>query len=95
REAIDELRDRSGVPTHKQLELHVLPRKLTLLQLVLRSAGSLIVEPVDRKLTAKQQAAEEALPLVLDQALSRLPLSILFVPQDKASTIMPGEIEVE
>ena len=95
REAIDELRDRSGVATHKQLELHVLPRKLTLLQLVLRSAGSLIVEPVGRNVAAKQQAAEEALPLVLDQALSRLPLSILFVPQDKASTIMPGEIEVE
>lgn len=95
REAIVEVRKRSGVADYKQLELRVLPRKLTLLQLVLRAAGSLIVEPVDRTVAAKQQQAAEQLPLVLDHALSRLPLSILFVPQDKASTIMPGEIVVE
>lgn len=95
REAIADLRARSGVADHKQLELRVLPRKLTLLQLVFRSAGSLIVEPVTRTVVGKQAQVEEALPLALDQAVSRLPLSILFVPQDKASMIMPGEIVVE
>lgn len=95
REAIAELRKRSGVADYKQLELRILPRKLTLLQLLLRSTGSLVVEPVARTVATKQAKAEEALPLVLDKALSRLPLSILFVPQDKASTIMTGEIVVE
>jgi protease-4 len=95
REAIAELRTRAGVADHKQLELRVLPRKLTLLQLVFRAAGSLIVEPVSRTVAAKQAEADEKLPLVLDEAISRLPMSILFVPQDKASTIMPGEIIVE
>lgn len=95
REAIAELRARSGVADFRELEIHVLPRKLTLLQLVLRTAGSLIVEPVGRTVEAKQKQAAEQMPLVLDQALSRLPLSILFVPQDKASTIMPGEILVQ
>jgi hypothetical protein len=32
---------------------------------------------------------------VLDQVLSRLPLSILYLPQDQASTIMPGEVVIE
>ncbi|MFO7566190.1 MAG: signal peptide peptidase SppA [Enhygromyxa sp.] len=95
REALAELRKRSGVADYKQLELRILPRKLTLLQLILRNTGSLVVEPVTRAVSSKQAQAEEALPLALDQAISRLPLSVLFVPQDKASTIMPGELVVE
>ncbi len=94
-EALAELRKRSGVAEFRQLELRVLPRKLTLLQLVVRATGSLITEPVARTVAGKREAAEAKLPLVLDQAVSRLPLSILFLPQDRASTIMPGEIEVE
>jgi protease IV len=95
REALVELRKRSGVADYKSLELRVLPRKLTLLQLVLRGAGSMVSDPVERRVTSKQREAEAALPLVLDQAISRLPLSILFLPQDQASAIMPGELEVE
>lgn len=94
-EALAELRKRSGVANYRQLELRLLPRKLSLLQLVLRQAGNLVVAPLSRTVAAKHAEKQAKLPLVFDQAVSRLPLSILFVPQDKASTIMSGEIEVE
>ncbi|PRQ05753.1 Protease 4 [Enhygromyxa salina] len=95
REALDELRSRSGIAKYKQLELRILPKKLTLLQLVLRGAGSLVTAPVGRAVASKREAAQGKLPLVLDQALARLPMSILFLPQDEASTIMAGEIAIE
>jgi len=95
REAIAELRQRSGVAQYKDLELRLLPRKLTLVQLILRGAGGLVVEPMNQAVAAKQGREQAKLPLVLDAAISRLPLSILFIPQDTASTIMPGEIAVE
>lgn len=95
REAIAELRSRSGVPDYKQLELRVLPKRLGLIQLILRGAGSLITEPVERMVAVKTEAEQAKMPLVLDQVVSRLPLSILFLPQDQASTIMPGEIVIE
>jgi protease-4 len=95
REAVAELRVRSGVPEYRELELRVLPKRLTLVQLILRGAGSLIVEPVERMVVEKQDAERAKLPPVLDQVLARLPLSILFLPQDQAATIMPGEIVIE
>ena len=94
-EAIDELRTRSDVANFKQLELRVLPKRLTLVQLILRGAGSLIVEPVERTIAVRAEDEQGKLPLVLDQALARLPLSILFLPQDQAHTIMPGEVVIE
>jgi hypothetical protein len=32
---------------------------------------------------------------VLDAAVSRLPLSIMFLPQDRASAIMEADVRVE
>jgi protease IV len=95
RDALDEARSRSGVAKYVQLQVRVLPKRLTLIQLVLRGAGSLIAEPVERAVTTKQAQARAKLPLVLDQALARLPMSLLFLPQDQASVIMSGEIEIE
>jgi protease-4 len=95
REAVQELRKRSGVADFKQLELRVLPKRLTLVQLILRGAGSLITEPVERLVTDKAEAQQGKVPPVLDQTLAILPLSILFLPQDQAATIMPGEIVIE
>jgi protease-4 len=94
-EAVTELRARAGVPDFKQLELRVLPKRLTLVQLILRGAGSLIAEPAERMIATKADAEQGNLPPVLDQAIARLPLSILFLPQDQAATIMPGEIVIE
>ncbi|PRQ07593.1 signal peptide peptidase SppA [Enhygromyxa salina] len=94
REALAEVRSRSGVASYSQLQVRVLPKRLTLIQMVLRGAGSLIAEPVERSVSIKRAEAEGKLPLVLDQALARLPMSILFLPQDQASVIMAGEIEI-
>jgi protease IV len=94
-EAVAELRSRSRVADFKDLELRVLPKRLTLVQLILRGAGSLITEPVERMVAVRSEEQQGKLPAVLDQALARLPLSILFLPQDQASTIMPGEIVIE
>src|SRR5690606_31811297 len=54
REALAELRKRSGVANYKELELRLLPRKLSLLQLVLRQAGGLVVEPLSRTVAGKR-----------------------------------------
>ncbi|KIG14032.1 Protease IV [Enhygromyxa salina] len=94
REALAEVRSRAGVAKFAQLELRVLPKRLTLIQLILRGAGSLIAAPVERSVTSKQAQAKAKMPLVFDQALARLPMSILFLPQDQASVIMSGEIEI-
>jgi protease-4 len=94
-EALEELRKRSGVADFRQLELRVLPKRLTLVQLILRGAGSLITEPVEQLVASKAEDERGKLPPVLDQALVSLPLSILFLPQDQAATIMPGEILIE
>ncbi|MCA9681892.1 MAG: S49 family peptidase [Myxococcales bacterium] len=95
REAVAEVRRRGGQPDYRKLELHLLPTKPTLVQLLLRGAGSLVQEPVARVVDGKREEARGKLPLVLDETVARLPLSILFLPQDRAATIMPGEIEVE
>nr|WP_255216706.1 S49 family peptidase [Pseudenhygromyxa sp. WMMC2535] len=97
REALAEVRARSGQPGFRELELRVLPRRLTLVQLILRGAGSLVVEPVERAVSAKEREAREGevLPQLLDAAAARLPLSLLFLPQDEALTMIPGEIEIE
>ena len=95
REALAELRKRGQVRDFRKLELRVLPRRPTLLQLILRGAGSLIAAPVERSLDARAAEARSQLPPVIDSAVARLPLSILFLPQDAASTVVPGEVELE
>jgi protease-4 len=94
REALADVRGRSGVAKYTELEVRVLPKRLTLIQMVLRGAGSMIADPVERSVSTKRAQAEAKLPMVLDQALARLPMSILFLPQDQASVIMSGEIEI-
>lgn len=95
RDALDEVRARAGVAKYRRLQLRVLPKKLTLLQLILRGAGSLVTAGVEELAAAKAQAKAERRPLIFDLALSRLPMSILFLPQDEASTIMTGEYTVD
>jgi protease-4 len=95
REALDELRTRAKIAGYVDLELRVLPKKLTLIQLLLRGTGSLITEPLERTVATRERDERGKLPAVLDVALARLPVSILFLPQDQAITIMPGEIVIE
>ena len=44
---------------------------------------------------ADRREARLQLPLALDAALSRLPLALLFLPQDQALALLPGLVEVE
>ena len=95
REALAELRTRAKVPGYQNLQLRVLPKRPGLLQLLLRGGGSLITEAAAARAEAKAEEAADKRPLIFELALSRLPMSILFLPQDEASTIMPGEIVIE
>jgi protease-4 len=72
-----------------------LPTRLTLLQMVLRGAGSLIVEPVSKLVAEREQDERAKLPLVVEHALARVNVSLLYLPQDQASTIISGEFVVE
>lgn len=95
REALAELAKRSDRKTFGELELRVLPVRLTLLQLVLRGAGSLIAEPVGDLVATREQAKADKLPLALARTLAKVDLALLYLPQDQASTIMSGELEIE
>lgn len=95
REAIAELGKRSGRARFNELELRVLPVRLTLLQMVFRGAGSLIVDPVAKLVADRADEKQTKLPLAVEHALARVNLSLLYLPQDQASTIISGEFVVE
>lgn len=102
REAIDLVRERSGLPKWRSLQVRVLPERQSLVDLILQSARGPGRRPgplgraVERKREKVQQASlREALPLALDEALSKIPLSLLFLPQGQAHAILPGVIELE
>lgn len=95
REALAELAKRSERKSFGELELRVLPARLTLLQLIVRGAGGLITDAAATH--AEQQGEREAdkLPLAVAQLLAKVNLSLLYLPQDQASTIMSGELVIE
>ena len=95
REAIAELEKRSDRKRFGELELRVLPVRLSLLQLVLRGAGSLIVEPVGGLVAERAEAKQAKLPLAVEHALAKVNLSLLYLPQDQASTIVSGDIGLD
>ncbi len=93
-EAIADVRSKSAVGPRRELDLRVFPAKRGLLQLVLETLGP----DIDRGLRARADARRsehEALPLLLSTALARLPLALLFQPQDAPSAIMPAVVEIE
>lgn len=95
REAVAWVREKSGVRPGARLELRVLPARRTLIDLLLESLGG---GRGDKGLIARaraRRAEAESLPLVLTQTLARLPLSLLFLPQDRPSAIVPGVITIE
>ncbi|MCY0990073.1 signal peptide peptidase SppA [Nannocystis sp. ILAH1] len=89
REAVALVRQRSGVGDRRELQLRILPVRKTILDLVLDLLGP---ERGDKGLRGRIQArrdAEPPLPLVLTTAFARLPLALLFLPQDQPSALMP------
>jgi protease IV len=93
-DAIERLRKLTNVRAADQLELRVLPHRVTLVDLILEAFG---VSRRDREPTASTRLArrrarlsgELALPPVLDAALARLPLSLIFLEPGKAHAILP------
>jgi protease IV len=99
-DAVALLREEMGVASFRELELRVLPRARTLLDLILESVedpfpGAVARTRAKRRNKESGAAQRAMLPLALDEALSRLPLSVLFLPQRKAHTLMPYTLELE
>jgi protease-4 len=78
----------------RELQIRVLPRRPGLLDLILEAVGDPFAGagPV-RKAVARRRAKTHGeglrgvVPLALDEALSKLPLSLLYVPQDRAQLL--------
>jgi protease IV len=100
-EAIALVRERAGVPGWRTLRVRVLPEQKSLIDLILETARGpgrrpgLLGRAVDRKRNKAEQASlRHALPLALDEALSKIPLSLLLLPQGQPHAILPGVIEI-
>lgn len=88
-DAIAHVRAEAKVSRIQPVTIRVLPRKRRLLDLILDAT-----EPVGGALVRRGARSKEApaVPLALSRAVARLPLSILFLPQDRASVLTPGII---
>ncbi len=100
-EAIERVRDEAELPRWRSLRVRVLPKQRSLVDLILESARGprQRVGAVGRAVKRRRERSaaatlKDALPLALDEALSRVPLSLLFLPQGKAHALVPGLIEL-
>jgi protease-4 len=100
-DAIAEVRTRAGISKRRALPLRVLPARPTLLDLLLQESGNPLGNASPLKRLADRRRAKrdgtllaDAVPLALNAALSRLPLSMLFLPQEHAAAVLPGKIEI-
>lgn len=101
-EAIAEVRGEAKIAKWRHLQVRVLPKRPTLLDIILDEGSGNPLErngPIGRAVERRRAKKEAegfrgALPVALDAALSRLPLSLLFLPQDRAHAILPGEIRL-
>ena len=92
-EAIAYLRENGRMPRLAPVELRIIPQKLRLVDLILTALG----KPAGKrraKLAAAREA-KDALPLALSKAAARLPLSLVFLPQDRASLLMQAQIDLD
>lgn len=92
-EAVTWIHEHGRVPRTQPVELRVLPRKRTLIDLILGTTGRLGARLRDRR--AARQAEREAVPLALSKAIARLPLSLVFLPQDRALVLMPAVLQFD
>jgi protease-4 len=99
-EAIALVREQAGVRPWRSLRVRVLPERKSLVDLILESARGGAGRPpgvVGRAVERKRErgALRGVLPLALDEALSKIPLSLLFLPQGQPHAILPGVIALE
>lgn len=100
-EAIEQVRTEARLPGRAKLRVRVLPERKSLVDLILESSRGPRgrVGPVGRAVERRRARAEgktlrEAVPLALDEALARIPLSLLFLPQDEPQAIAPQVLEL-
>jgi hypothetical protein len=97
-EALAALRAQTGLPARVDLDLRVLPRQRRIVDILLEQV---LPRGREKGLRARvdgaiaQREAKQQLPLALSAALARLPLSLLFLPQDQALALLPGLVELE
>jgi len=94
-EALAAVRARAGLPARRELDVRVFPRQRRIVDIVLEQVVPQSGEKGLRTRLAERRQARLPLPLALDAALSRLPLALLFLPQDQALALLPGLVEVE
>ena len=94
-EALAAVRDAAGIPTRRELDLRVFPRQRRLVDIVLEQVIPQSGDKGLRTRIADRREAKQQLPLALSAALARLPLALLFLPQDQALALLPGLVEVE
>ncbi len=101
-DAVALIREQAGLPKWRSVKLRVLPEQKSLVDLILETARGPRgrVGPagraVERRRARKQGVAlRNALPLALDEALAKLPLSLLFLPQGQAQAIAPAHLELQ
>ncbi|HWB82255.1 MAG TPA: signal peptide peptidase SppA, partial [Nannocystaceae bacterium] len=89
--ALDHLRGLVKVQRGTQLELRVLPHRVTLVDLVLEALGvkRRDREPVVKTKRRARLKGELALPPVLDAALAKLPLSLVFLQPGQPHALLP------
>ncbi len=92
-EALAYLREKGRMPPLQRVELRIVPQKRHLLDLVLLALG----KPAKKRRSSIALAREEAqaLPLALSRAIARMPLSLIFLPQETASLLMPAQLDFD
>lgn len=101
-DAVAMLRKMSGVPEFRKLELKVLPKRRRLIDIILGTTGEPfagagpIRNAAKRREEAKQQRSLAGmLPRALDEALAKLPLSLLYLPQGTTHALLPYDVGLD
>ena len=101
-EAFAEIRRRADIPKRRKLAVRVLPKAPGLLDLLLAdtsepfgTTGPLRRARARRRAAKEKGALGEVLPLALNEALAKIPLSMLFLPQGEAQVVMPYVLNIE
>lgn len=101
-DAIGEIRERAGIRKFRKLKIRVLPKSRGLLDLILQdttepfgNTGPVRKAHERRKARRSGGALAQAIPAALSEALAKLPLSLLFLPQGQAQAILPAHIEID
>ncbi len=98
RQAIDRIEAQAGVPRYQRpLDVRVLPRRPGLLDIILDNVGPELTAGAQQKLESRRERGPlgRDLPRVLDAALARIPLSVLFLHDGRPATLMERQITLD